>query len=280
MTLDAENRANKIFIFQFWGAFSAAANSSINLINGASASNIFWIAEGAVSMGAQIFMQGTIISNNGAVSMGDGGVLEGRMLSTTGAINSYNGTINSPGANIALGVSLLSFTSYHDGRNTILQWKTASETNNSHFTIDRSQDGKKWDTVERVKGGGNSPFPLNYSLTDSDYLVGTTYYRLKQTDFDGSYNYESIITSNTFESKNEDHFIVYPNPSEGIFNLSFDGNSEVVSSIDIFNSAGQNVSHLSGFQSRFDLSNNIPGFYIIQIEFNSEIKRLKFVLSN
>jgi len=89
LTLDAQGDPNAVFIFKIGGAFTTGASTTINLINGASACNIFWKAEGAISMAASTTMRGTLIANNGAISMGAGGILEGRMFSTTGAASVY-----------------------------------------------------------------------------------------------------------------------------------------------------------------------------------------------
>ena len=69
LNLDAKGNAHAIFILKFNGAFSTAANSSITLVNGASAANVFWIAEGAISIGATCTMKGTFIAHTGAASM-------------------------------------------------------------------------------------------------------------------------------------------------------------------------------------------------------------------
>jgi len=95
LTLDAQGNSNAVFIFKFAGAFTTGASSTINLINGALASNVFWAADGAISMAALTTMKGTLIAN-GAVGMGDGGTLEGRMLSTAGAISVYNNSMSMP----------------------------------------------------------------------------------------------------------------------------------------------------------------------------------------
>ena len=87
LNLDAQNNAHSIFILKFNGAFSPAAGSSITLLNGASAANVFWIAEGAISIGATSTMKGTFIAHTGAASMAAGGDLEGRLLSTVGAVS-------------------------------------------------------------------------------------------------------------------------------------------------------------------------------------------------
>lgn len=92
LTLDGGGDANSLFIFKSVGAVNAAAGVSIVLTNGASASNIFWIAEGAAAIGAGTIMKGTLLAHGGAVAMGAGGDLQGHMFSTGGAIAFGPGT--------------------------------------------------------------------------------------------------------------------------------------------------------------------------------------------
>lgn len=279
LTLDAEGDPNAIFIFQFGGAFTTGASSTVNLINGASSCNVFWIAEGAMSMPALTNMKGTLISNNGAISLGAGGTLEGRMLTTAGEASIYDAVITLPTC-FSLPISLQSFTADCNNQIVILEWETATESNNDYFTIERSQDAKNWNEVGTVPGAGNSSSLLNYTLTDIAANDGVTYYRLKQTDYNGSYKYAAIIDINKCEDKSADRFIIYPNPSKGEFKLLYDGHTSEINSIDIFNAQGQSIYSIVDFQSTFDLSNNIPGFYFIRVQQNSEITNLKFILSN
>ncbi|MFT7105105.1 MAG: hypothetical protein ACJAQ5_002222, partial [Flavobacteriales bacterium] len=93
ITLDAQEDENAIFVFKFNGAFATAAQSKVILINGARHCNVFWIAEGAASMGTFTFMKGTVLAHGGACTMGANGNLEGRMLSTAGAIGFSTGVI-------------------------------------------------------------------------------------------------------------------------------------------------------------------------------------------
>jgi hypothetical protein len=92
LTFDAQGNSNAVFIIKTGGALTTAAGATVNLINGAVACNVFWVADGAISMAASTTMRGTLIANNGAIDMGAGGTLEGRELSTTGAVSVY-GTI-------------------------------------------------------------------------------------------------------------------------------------------------------------------------------------------
>jgi hypothetical protein len=86
LILDAQGDANAVFIFKIGGAFAAAAGSSIILTNAAMSDNVYWIAVGAVALGAGSTMLGTFIGYPGAVSAVGGVTLEGRLYATAGAI--------------------------------------------------------------------------------------------------------------------------------------------------------------------------------------------------
>ncbi|MGL2963938.1 ice-binding family protein [Flavobacterium sp. RSB2_4_14] len=87
LTLDAQNNANAVWIFQIGGAFASSANAEVKLINGALACNVFWKIEGLVSLATNTKMKGTIVANNAAIIMSTGVSLEGRALSTSGSID-------------------------------------------------------------------------------------------------------------------------------------------------------------------------------------------------
>ncbi|EIA08539.1 ice-binding family protein [Flavobacterium frigoris] len=93
LTLDGQGDPDALFILRFTGAFATAAQSKVILTNGVRRCNVFWVADGAISMGAFSNMKGTLIANNGANNMGANGNLEGRMLSTAGAIGISTGVI-------------------------------------------------------------------------------------------------------------------------------------------------------------------------------------------
>ena len=96
LTLDGGGNSDAIFIFKFGGAFTVGAGSTIVLTNGAQAKNVFWVADGAISMAAATTINGTLIAN-GAISMGVSGVVYGRMFSIGGAVAVYANTIDSTG---------------------------------------------------------------------------------------------------------------------------------------------------------------------------------------
>lgn len=117
-----------------------------------------------------------------------------------------------------LPVTLIGFTAYADGRNVVLNWSTASETNNKGFAIERSFDAKSWKEVmfEGSKGAnGNSNEKLDYTTTDKDVTPGNVYYRLKQIDFDGVFNLSEVRMVNIKNSG----LSIYPNPASNVVSV-------------------------------------------------------------
>ncbi len=108
LTLDAGNNPNAIFIFRFGAAFSAAASTTIILANGANASNVFWVAEGAIGIGASSVMKGMLLSHSGAVSMGASCNVEGRMFANLGAISIDSSTLTIPASSSYINLGVLS----------------------------------------------------------------------------------------------------------------------------------------------------------------------------
>ena len=96
---------------------------------------------------------------------------------------------------IPLPIELLSFTPQIKPDRIDLLWTTGSEINNDYFTIERSLDLYGWDILGFVQGAGNSSVPLNYIFSDMQPLDGLAYYRLKQTDFDGKFEYFGPIAA-------------------------------------------------------------------------------------
>ncbi|MEW6467297.1 MAG: T9SS type A sorting domain-containing protein [Bacteroidota bacterium] len=92
-----------------------------------------------------------------------------------------------------LPVSLLSFDAAYTGEVVELNWTVAGQVNNDYFTVERTADGMAFTEIATVDGAGNSSFTLKYSATDADPLSGISYYRLKQTDFDGKFSYSGLV---------------------------------------------------------------------------------------
>lgn len=94
-----------------------------------------------------------------------------------------------------LPIELLSYTATCRDDEVVLNWATASETNNNYFTIEKSADAVNWEILTTVGGAGTSNAPNYYSAFDSQPYSDVSYYRLKQTDFDGTFTYSPVISS-------------------------------------------------------------------------------------
>jgi hypothetical protein len=101
-----------------------------------------------------------------------------------------------------LPVELISFEAKAMDNHNLLTWTTASEINNDHFVIEKSSDGISFLEIGTERGMGNSTVAHEYFFRDFEIENGTTFYRLKQVDFDGTDNYSSIATVNRNRSAN------------------------------------------------------------------------------
>lgn len=121
------------------------------------------------------------------------------------------GTINL--SQTPLPVDLISFNAHANEGKVELKWITATEINNDYFTIERSINVKDWEEILVVDGAGNSNQIIEYFDTDYTPFEGVSYYRLKQTDFDGKYTYSNIVPIK-IENDQKNGMLVYPNPVE------------------------------------------------------------------
>lgn len=162
----------------------------------------------------------------------------------------------------ALPVDLLDFSAVYKPiqNQASLTWQTASETNNDYFTIERSSNGIDWQKLKAIKGSGNSAALLEYKAIDDAPLYGVSYYRLKQTDFDGQFSYSKIAS--IANHGRADLIKIYPNPLTG-GSLSVDVPTEWGSSTMIVYSAlGEKLSQISLKIGINQLKLNIdPGVY-------------------
>ena len=168
LVLDGQGNSNAIFVFKIGGALTGGAASAVTLTNGAKASNVFWLVNGAVSMGASSTLRGTIIAN-GALSMADGGMLYGRLLSTTGAIALYN--VNSHFEGVE--------TSDAVGGTVSSNQTVCSGTNSSILTlIGHTGSVTKWQSspVSDFSSGVTNIANTTTTLTATN-LTATSYYR-------------------------------------------------------------------------------------------------------
>ncbi len=110
-------------------------------------------------------------------------------------------------AAVVLPIELVSFTGKKDRKNNELKWTTATELNNDFFTIEKTLDGTNFEIVGIENGAGHSNQYSDYSLIDYDVREVINYYRLKQTDLDGKYNFSEIISIDNRTNNKEIAFI-------------------------------------------------------------------------
>lgn len=118
-----------------------------------------------------------------------------------------------------LPVELTSFVGHHQNGDNHLHWVTASEINNHHFNVQRSSDGTEFVTIAEIAGAGNSQSDISYELIDRNVPPGTLYYRLEQTNNDGTTTLSEVISITSAGSESD--LVIYPNPVDDILNVRF-----------------------------------------------------------
>ena len=122
-----------------------------------------------------------------------------------------------------LPIKLKSFKVNSESKGVEVKWTTASEINNDYFSVQRSLDGFNFIEIGRVRGAGNSTILLDYTFTDEHPYHGTSYYRLKQTDYDGKSETFNIVSVNLKEKLNDINEVhIYPNPFSDTFTAEFE----------------------------------------------------------
>lgn len=122
-----------------------------------------------------------------------------------------------------LPVMLLYFKHEVNSKNeVILTWSTASEKNNDYFTVERSVDNNSFKEISRVKGSGTTSQTKVYTWVDKQPQNGTSYYRLKQTDFNGSYEVFAAIEVKVKRNDQTSRLNIYPNPFYDNFTVAFE----------------------------------------------------------
>lgn len=197
--------------------------------------------------------------------LGGASDLGGNIFEFSGVSTIANNLRFTLGSNASpLPIELLSFDAITiENRYVELVWQTSSETNNDYFTIERSIDGSNWEDIQHVDGAGTSNVLNTYVIVDKEPHQGVSYYRLKQTDYDGQFSYSQI---RSVDISNQGTSVkVYPNPTSSSFVLS--GDVSELENIKITNMLGQDVtgstdiSKMKETKYRIDLSRLKKGVY-------------------
>ncbi|CAN1501974.1 Ice-binding protein [Flavobacteriaceae bacterium] len=168
LTLDGGGNPDAIFIFKALGAINTYSGTSIVLTNGTKACNVFWVAEGAVGIGANTIMKGVLIAHGAAVAVGAESMLEGRMFSTYGAVAFGPGVATIPiGVCPAVSLGVLSSFVLFTGGGAINN--TGASTYNGDIATNAGATGSLAAAV--VNG---TIFPENASASVTTTVVNTT----------------------------------------------------------------------------------------------------------
>ncbi|MBI2279572.1 MAG: T9SS type A sorting domain-containing protein [Bacteroidetes bacterium] len=189
----------------------------------------------------------------------------------------------------ALPITLVSFEAEIDNTTVLLKWTTAAEINNDYFTIERSTNGLSFEELGKIQGSGNSNVLKKYVYSDKKPLKGISYYRLKQTDFDGKFEYFKLVTANLSETEDGICLLnVYPNPCTGNCTINLDdcplSSNEV--DVQLYDAAGNKITNRiqpknsdSDVSFHINTANNLsPGVYIVRAKTGNKLQTQKVII--
>lgn len=175
---------------------------------------------------------------------------------------------------LALPIELIYFQGIAESEGNQLFWETSSEINNDFFQIERSENGNDWENIGLVAGGGNSNQTLNYFFQDKNVQSTLSYYRLKQVDFNGDFEYSEVVSV----KRNLDReTTIFPNPTSNCFEISPQGKWNKIL---IMNEQGKVVKEFlhTNQTSKFSTSNlDIGCYFIVMTRVCGEVEVRKLI---
>ena len=207
------------------------------------------------------------ITNTSAINL-SGNINNDRLVigSTTYSGNDFSNIINTGIAPLtSLPIELTKFYSYSNGRNEIhLNWETSSEINNQYFEMEHSLNGVDFDLIGRVHGNGTTNLSHQYSFIHLNPTYGNNYYRLKQVDYDSSFEYFNIIS----QVVKEDKVLQVKINSKNLLSLELNQPAQII----VFDMVGRIVfeNKIEEGVSDFRFEDLARGNYIVHV-FNSGI---------
>lgn len=180
--------------------------------------------------------------------------------------------------NCSLPIELLYFDAQKkDNKKVQLHWATSSEINNDYFTIMRSKDSYTWENIEMIDGAGNSNYIINYEEWDKNPFSGISFYKLKQTDYDGHESFSDIV-SVYFEG--EDKYTAFYNYQQNGIYVSIP-NTNVESQIQLIDDIGRLVysTRVKGSRTHIISEKLTQGIYILLIYTKEGIQYKKKIFS-
>lgn len=213
------------------------------------------------------------------------------IIASTANFTSFSNFVlanDTSGSNL-IPVELTSFTASIVGKNVTLRWSTATESNNSGFEIQRKtlyDNSRNWTKVGFVKGAGSTVIPQEYSFDDKiNSANGSLAYRLKQVNFDGTYEYSKVVNVVIDLPK---HYVLsqnYPNPFNPTTTIKFDLPRASNVLIKVYDILGNEVALLmnekkdaGSYEVQFDADRLSTGTYFYQIAADNFIQTKKMIV--
>ncbi|MCU0434406.1 MAG: T9SS type A sorting domain-containing protein [Bacteroidia bacterium] len=266
----AQDGSDEAVIDRWWEINSTAAiTANLTFSYRGNTENTLVPAFNTGTLGAQYWATGAWLPDNAVLGSGTG-------------VTAGVGSVTANGVSIAaaytpwvlssqlapLPVEWLTVTGNCANNHALLRWSTATEQNNDYFTIERSTNGTSWTAIGNVQGAGNSSMINNYQFIDPLPLPTINYYRIRQTDFNGSSSASSIL-------------MVSPCVASGDVVDAFAGNGNIFVNISaafaqdyritLYDSRGRLVSEqqfaVQPGANRFELEGNVPatGVYMVSV---------------
>lgn len=188
------------------------------------------------------------------------------------SLTKAQGFPNSEACNTVLPISLSSFTLDCNESYVRCAWTTLSEINNNYFTIEKSRDGLTFNEIALIEGAGNNNTSITYDFIDDRPLEGVSYYRLKQTDYNGNFNYVSLASS---DCSNKELINVYPTLFNNSVTISFEEKIPANIKIKVNDNLGRNIDFNSEIITNsisLTFSNTLSkGIYFLSIMDNNKL---------
>lgn len=170
-------------------------------------------------------------------------------------------------------VELNSFSANVDGNYVELNWSTSSELNNSGFQVEKSFDKETWFNIGFVDGSGTTTNVNHYSFIDNEIISDIQFYRLKQIDYDGSYEYSKVIEVNSeFNISSYHLFQNYPNPFNSSTIIDYQVSVKSLVNISLCDIKGEKILELvndekeKGLYTTALTNNRLPsGVYLVRM---------------
>jgi hypothetical protein len=181
-----------------------------------------------------------------------------------------------------LPITLLSFNAEPAENKVDVTWTTALEINNDYFTVEKSADGTDFTSIGTVNGAGNSSVTLSYYYPDHNPVYGVSYYRLKQTDFDGQFSYSPIVMVNYSGEFSFDIVIAFIN-EDAALNVFFTNGKKEKCHMSIYDVIGKSI-YIETVESgkgmnyrQLQIPEMVQGIYFVTLTNGKETVSRRFV---